>query len=127
MRLALDTNAYSATARGEEAIVETVEKADALYLPFVVLGELRAGFAVGSKGAANERGLLRFMSLPDVFVLHSTDATSRHYAMLYRQLREQGTPVPTNDLWIAALVVEHDLVLCSRDAHFARLPQLRVV
>lgn len=96
-------------------------------LPFVVLGELRAGFAVGTQGASNERGLARFLTLPGVTVLHSSDDTARQYAMLYRQLRVQGTPVPTNDLWIAALVIEHDLDLCSRDAHFERLPQLRIV
>ena len=127
MRLALDTNAYSAAGRGEREIVETIEKADAVYLPFVVLGELRAGFAVGTQGASNERGLARFLTLPGVTVLHSSDDTARQYAMLYRQLRVQGTPVPTNDLWIAALVIEHDLDLCSRDAHFERLPQLRIV
>ena len=127
MRIALDTNAYSAMARGDESIVDTLGRADTVALPFVVLGELRAGFASGTKGAANESELARFLALPDVSVLHSSDTTSRHYAMLYRQLRTQGTPIPTNDLWIAALALEHDLVLCSRDAHFARLAQLHVV
>jgi predicted nucleic acid-binding protein len=60
-------------------------------------------------------------------VLHTTDATTRSYAALYRQLRTQGTPVPTSGLWIAAIVLEHDLALYSRDAHFAALPQLNVV
>ena len=127
MRVALDTNAYSAMSRGQEAIIDTLERADAVRLPFVVIGELRAGFAAGTKGAVNERGLVRFTALPDVSVLHSSDATSRHYATLYRQLREQGTPIPTNALWIAALVIEHDLALCSLDAHFDRLPQIRIV
>ena len=127
MRLALDTNAYTAMNRGRESIIDLIERADAVFLPFVVLAELRAGFAVGTKGRANESQLARFMSLPDVAVLHSSDATARHYAMLYRQLREQGTPIPTNDLWIAALTLEYDLALCSADAHFDRLPQLRIL
>ena len=114
-------------SRGREAIVDTLERADAVCLPFVVVGELRAGFASGTRGVANERELARFTALPDVSVLHSTDATSRHYAMLRRQLRERGTPFPTNALWIAALVIEHDLSLCSLEAHFEHLPQIRVV
>ncbi len=86
-----------------------------------------AGFAVGTRGLANERTLRRFLGKPGVEVLMPTEATTRCYAGLYRQLRAQGTPIPTHDLWIAALVVEHDLWLYSRDPHFARLPQLSVV
>jgi len=71
--------------------------------------------------------LHRFLAQPGIEILHSTDATTRSYAALYRQLRAQGTPIPTNDLWIAALVVEHDLALYSRDAHFGVLPQLNLV
>jgi len=60
-------------------------------------------------------------------VVYATDATTHHYAALYRQLRQQGTPVPTNDLWIAALVTEHGARLCTRDAHFGHFAQLDVV
>jgi predicted nucleic acid-binding protein len=52
------------------------------------------------------------------------EQTTRHYATVYRQLRGQGTPIPTNDLWITALVLQHELVLCDRDAHFDNLPQI---
>lgn len=95
-----------------------------MFLPFVVLGELRAGFQVGARARGNERVLQRFLAKPSVEILFATEATTLHYANPYRQLREQGTPVPTNDLWIAALVVEHRLTLYSRDAHFEHLPQL---
>jgi tRNA(fMet)-specific endonuclease VapC len=104
-----------------------LEEAECLHIPFVVLGELRAGFSLGKKGPANERVLQRFLAKPGVEILYPTDATTRSYASLYRQLREQGTPIPTNDLWIAALVVENDLVLCTRDGHFRYLPQLNLV
>jgi predicted nucleic acid-binding protein len=59
-----------------------------------------------------------------VQVLFADDATTHQYAALFRQLRRQGTPIPINDLWIAALVVQHGLALCDRDRHFDRLPQL---
>ena len=127
MRLALDTNRYRDLCDGKRDVVDRLESAEAIFVPFVVMAELRAGFAVGTKGRANERVLHRFLAQPGVTILHSTDATTRAYAALYRQLRTQGTPIPTNDLWIAAIVVEHDLALYSRDAHFDVLPQLNLI
>jgi tRNA(fMet)-specific endonuclease VapC len=127
VRLAIDTNRYRDLCDGKRDVVERLETADAIFVPFVVLAELRAGFAVGTKGRANERLLHRFLAQPGVDVLHTTDATIRSYAALYRQLRSQGTPIPTNDLWIAAIVLEHELALYSRDAHFGALPQLNLV
>lgn len=124
MRVALDTNRYVDFARGDAAVLAVLEDADAVYLPLVVLGELRAGFAVGRHGPRNEGALRRFLLRPGVDVLSPDEQTTHHYATLYRQLRQQGTPIPTNDLWIAATVVQHDLVLCARDEHFDRLPQL---
>lgn len=124
MRIALDTNRYTDLCRGDASLVALLESADAVLLPYVVAGELRAGFAVGSKGAENERTLTRFLESPGVDLLLPSDATTRAYATLYLQLRAQGSPIPTNDLWIAALVIEHGLVLCTRDEHFSRLPQL---
>lgn len=124
MRLALDTNRYTDLCRGIADVVETVEGADEVRLPFVVLGELRAGFAVGSQGPRNEAILRRFLLKPGVDVLYADEQTTHHYANVYRQLRKQGTPMPTNDMWIAALVLQHSLVLYDRDAHFDALPQL---
>lgn len=127
MKLALDTNRYVDLMRGDADVRARVEGAHKVLVPFVVLAELRAGFAVGAQGRANERFLQRFLAKPGVEVVYATDATTHHYAALYRQLRQQGTPVPTNDLWIAALVTEHGARLCTRDAHFGHLAQLDVV
>lgn len=124
MRLTVDTNRYRDLCEGDPTVVQTIEHAETVTLPFVVLAELRAGFAVGSRGRENERVLQRFLHKTGVDVLFATEATTRAYADLYRQLRAQGTPIPTNDLWIAALVVEHDTILYSRDEHFRHLPQL---
>jgi tRNA(fMet)-specific endonuclease VapC len=124
VRLALDTNRYTDLCRGKAEVVETVEAADEVWLPFIVLGELRAGFAVGSQGPRNEGIMRRFLLKPGVAVLYADEQTTNHYANVYRQLRSQGTPIPTNDMWIAALVLQHSLSLCDRDAHFDALPQL---
>jgi len=124
MRLALDTNRYGDFVRGETSVVESVHSATAVFIPFIVLAELRGGFAVGNKSRDNEAILMRILHSPGVDVIYPDDATTHHYAALYHQLRRQGTPIPTNDMWIAALAVQHDLVLFSRDRHFERLPQI---
>ncbi len=124
MRVVLDTNRYVDLCRNDDSVVDVVEIAESVHLPFVVLAELRAGFALGTRGAENERVLRKFLAKDGVDILYADDGTTRHYAVLYRQLRQQGTPIPTNDLWVAALVLQHDLTLCSRDAHFDHLAQL---
>lgn len=124
MRVALDTNRYVDLCRGQAATVEVVEHADEVFLPFVVVAELRAGFALGRRGAENEAGLRRFLLKDGVGILFPDEQTTHHYAAVFRQLRRQGTPIPTNDLWIAALVQQHGLRLHARDAHFDHLPQL---
>jgi tRNA(fMet)-specific endonuclease VapC len=124
VKLALDTNRYTDLCRGDRSVIETVERADEVWLPFIVVGELRAGFAVGNQGTRNEAVLRRFLIKPGVGILYADEQTTHHYASVYRQLRKQGTPIPTNDLWIAALVLQHSLVLCARDAHFDTLAQI---
>jgi tRNA(fMet)-specific endonuclease VapC len=122
--LALDTNRYADLCRGNARAVEIVEAADAIWLPFVVLGELLAGFAAESQGPRNEAVLRRFLLKPGVGILYADEQTTYHYASVYRQLRKQGTPIPTNDMWIVALVLQHSLFLYDRDRHFDALPQL---
>ena len=124
MRLALDTNRYVDLCKGERGTVDLLAVADAVFLPFVVVGELRAGFAFGQRSEQNERILRRFLLKDGVEVLYADDQTTHNYARAFRQLRSQGTPIPTNDLWIGALVLQHDLVLHDRDQHFDHLPQI---
>ena len=124
MRLALDTNRYVDLCKGVEETARLVSTAAVVLLPFVVLAELRAGFALGKRAAENERVLRRFLLKGGVSVLYADDQTTHQYAAAFRQLRLQGTPIPTNDLWIAALVLQHNLTLHARDRHFAHLPQI---
>jgi predicted nucleic acid-binding protein len=82
---------------------------------------------VGSQGRRNEAVLRRFLLKSGIGVLYADEQTTHHYGSVYRQLRKQGTPIPTNDMWIAALVLQHSLVLYARDAHFDALLQLQRV
>ena len=124
MRMALDANRYVDLCKGVEETVGLLEEVEAILLPFVVLGELRAGFAHGRRQPENERTLRLFLLKEGVSVLFPDDQTTHHYASVFRQLRKQGTPIPTNDMWLAALVLQHNLALHARDEHFDHLPQI---
>jgi tRNA(fMet)-specific endonuclease VapC len=124
MKILLDTNRYRDFCDGLVEAVERLRIAELVCLPFVTLAELRAGFLAGAASGPNERTLSLFLNRPRVRILWPDEQTTHHYARLFLQLRRLGTPIPTNDIWIAALSVQHDLVLFSRDAHFDRLQQL---
>ena len=124
MRTAIDTNRYVDFARGLPEVVKRLRAVDQIFVPLIVLGELRAGFLGGSRAPENEANLVRFLNSPRVDVLVADEETTHHYARLFHQLRHQGTPIPTNDVWIGALVAQHQLYLFARDAHFEHLPQI---
>ena len=124
MRLALDTNRYVDFARNVPEALQRIKEADQVFMAFMVLAELRSGFLCGSRSAENERTLAQFLDSPRAVILEPDEDTTHHYARLFRQLRVQGTPIPTNDIWLAALVVQHNLRLFARDQHFDALPQL---
>ena len=124
MNIALDTNAYTDFMRGDQGRLRVVRAARSIVVPVIVLGELRAGFAAGNQESTNAANLQRFLASRRVSVLPPDEQTAHHYAQLFLQLRDKGTPIPTNDLWIAALAVQHDLVLCTSDRHFRQLPQV---
>jgi tRNA(fMet)-specific endonuclease VapC len=124
VRIALDTNRYVDLCKGVTKTADLVATAEEIFLPFVVLAGLRAGFALGRHAGANERVLRLFLLKSGVHVLYADEQTTHHYAAVFGQLRRQGTPIPTNDIWIAALVLQHNLTLHGRDRHFDNLPQI---
>lgn len=124
VRVALDTNRITDLFRGDVALAEQLSTAEEVWIPLIVLGEIKAGFQGGAQQRRNERLLTGLLAKPTVGVLLPSRETAEHYARIFVQLRRAGTPIPDNDLWIAALALEHDLVLITRDRHFARIPQL---
>jgi tRNA(fMet)-specific endonuclease VapC len=124
MRIALDTNRLTDLFQGDAALAEYLGICDEVWIPLIVLGELKAGFYGGTQQSRNEALLQMFLAKPTVGVLLPGRETAEHYARLLVQLKRAGSPVPDNDLWIAALALEHDLRLVTRDRHFQRIPQL---
>jgi tRNA(fMet)-specific endonuclease VapC len=125
--IALDTNTYAGFKRGDAACVEVMRHADQLLLSGTVVGELLAGFACGTQEARNREELSRFLASPRVSVCTNGLTTADSYALIYRDLRRQGRPIPTNDIWIAACCLEHGALLFSFDQHFEQIAGLRVI
>ena len=125
MRIALDTNRLTDLFQGDSALANVMGTCDEVWIPLMVLGEIKAGFYDGNRRSHNEALLASLMARNTVGVLFPGRETAEHYARLFVQLKRAGTPVPDNDLWIAALVLENDLTLVTRDKHFDRIPQLQ--
>ncbi len=112
----LDTNALSAAAGGERSALTLIARAEKLAVPVIVLGEYRLGIAQSRHRAEYEDWLREWVAA--VRVLDVDQETSNHYARIGLDLKRTGTPIPTNDLWIAALCKQHALPVLSRDRHF---------
>ncbi len=126
-RYCLDTSAYSRFRRGHVEVVGLIDSAEWLGLPAIVLGELRLGFQLGSRANANEAELQEFLSSPVVDVLRVDSDVSRHYAAILVDLRRAGTPIPTNDVWIAATVANAGATLLTYDEHFAKIARVGIL
>ncbi len=112
----LDTNALSAAAEEHPSVMGVLAGVQQLALPVVVIGEYRYGIAQSRHQARYRRWLDSLIT--DCTVLDVNERTTHHYAAISVELRQAGQPIPTNDLWIAALCRQHGLPLLSRDRHF---------
>ena len=121
MRVLLDTSAYSAFFRGHPEVKTCLQKADEIARTPIVLGELRAGFVRGRHARKNERELEAFLASPRVRVLTMDEETAHRYAVILTALWKAGTPIPTNDLWIAASAMQYGLEILTTDVHFQKV------
>jgi tRNA(fMet)-specific endonuclease VapC len=124
--LILDTSAYSALKKGVPQVVSAVNSAGQLFIPTIVVGELRYGFLKGTKNDENEAILQKFLASPDVEILDITLDTTIHYAELYAHAKQKAKVLSHNDLWIAALARQTKTELLSLDKDFETLRPLMV-
>ena len=124
--ITLDTNAYAALTNGDTLVKEAIEFADKVYVPVIVIAELFYGFKNGSREEFNINLLNEFLHLPGVEVFHTTDTTPRIYAEICLLLRKKGKPIPSNDIWIAALALETESVIVTYDKHFQNIDYLQI-
>lgn len=118
MRALLDTNAYSALMADRGRVAELVRRADVVLVSAVVLGELLFGFRNGTRYRENRAQLDAFLSRRFVQTIEVTVETAERFGLIAAQLRRRGTPIPTNDVWIAAHAMESGGHLLSFDRHF---------
>ena len=119
----LDTNALSAAADREPSALVIVSEAESIAVPVIVLGEYRLGIAQSRHRVSYENWLQEWISA--VTILDIDEETAQSYAALGLELKRKGRPIPTNDLWIAALCSQHALPIVSRDQHFDLVPGIR--
>jgi tRNA(fMet)-specific endonuclease VapC len=124
LRLVLDTSAYSWMRNGHCEVLDLVAGAELVILPVPVLGELEAGFELGGRQRENRATLAEFLAEPFVSVRPATQDTARRYGEIFGQLRRAGTPIPVNDIWIAAVTQDCAGRLLTFDHHFQSIPTL---
>jgi predicted nucleic acid-binding protein len=117
-RLVLDTSAFSHFRHGHPAVLDHLAKAETILLPVTVLGELEAAFELSRRTKENRLALAEFLDEPFVSVLPATQSIARQYGGIFARLRRAGTPIPVNDIWIAAATLDCGAHLLTFDRHF---------
>lgn len=120
----LDTSAYAGFKRNVATVVDLIVNADRILLSPVVLGELMFGFRNGTKFKKNMNELEKFLQNESVEIVSINKITSDRYSRIACRLKEKGTPIPTNDIWIAAQTMEHGAELITADSHFTKISGL---
>lgn len=124
MRCCLDTSAYSHFKRGDEQAVQLIDRADWVGLPAVVMGELWLGFLLGSRLRQDQTELAAFVAHSAVETLAVDEEVARIYAEIVVDLRKAGTPLPTNDIWVAATAARAGATVLTYDAHFTAIKRV---
>ena len=121
----LDTSAYSHLRSAHPDVLSLLARSPLIYLPVIVIGELEAAFQQGTKPVENRTMLADFIDEPFVQVVEASRSMAHRYGKLVAQLRQAGTPIPTNDVWIAAIASNLDGYLLTFDRDFERVPGIR--
>ena len=123
----IDTNVLIDCFQRGGGVADAISDYDRILVCPAVIGEFKAGIDIGTKrGRKAKERLDEFLDDPAVEIVPCTDETAEYYARIFRTLKENGTPLPTNDIWIAAAALEHGATVLSGDGHFSRVPMLKV-
>ena len=126
-RLLIDTNIYAYALKGDTGVIEVLREADEIGFSVISIGELLSGFRLGGKEQKNRKELEQFLDSPRVVVYPIDEETAEFYAQVLDNLRKIGKPVPTNDIWIAAVAFQNGLKLFTKDNHFQAIAGLYLV
>lgn len=126
-KIFIDTNIYSTAMRGDKNSKKIFRMYETLLISPVVIGELLAGFRRGEMEDKNRLKLKDFLSRDRVETVFISMETSEFYSFILNELKKQGTPIPANDIWIAASVMEHGASIATRDSHFEKIKGLMII
>ena len=126
-RLLIDTNIYSYALKGDGDVIEILRKVEEIGFSVISIGELLSGFKGGGRELKNREELEIFLDSPRVVVYSVNEDTTEFYAEILNNLRKVGMPVPTNDIWIAAVAFQNGLKLFTKDIHFKAIAGLSLV
>ena len=126
-KMLIDTNIYSHALRGDPETVSVLQRANKIGICSISIGELLSGFRGGSRERENREELEEFLDAPRVQLYSIDENTAEFYADILHGLRERGTPIPTNDIWIASVSFQHGLKLFSKDQHFKNISGLMLI
>lgn len=125
-KILLDANAYSQLLKGNREVLDALARAGTVFMSVFVLGELYAGFKGGTKEKENRTQLDEFLQIPTVRIMTATQETSDIFGTIKSQLKKIGTPIPINDVWIAAHTAESGSHLITFDSHFNNIPNILI-
>ena len=123
-KIIIDTNIYSEFKRNNREIVEILQSVEYIGISTTVLGEIYSGFGIGRKQKQKNDELELFLDSPCVHFLSLDEITAETYAIVFKQLKSKGKPIPTNDIWIVATAMQHRLSLLTLDKHFDNIAGL---
>ncbi len=124
-KLLLDTNIIIALLKGELAIAVQIESASEIFIPVIVIGELYYGAYYTIQ---TEKGILEIQGIiSDYQLLKVDEGTALTYGKIKAALRKKGKPIPENDIWIAAIAIQHNLTVVTRDKHFNEIGGLEMI
>lgn len=124
-KVALDTNQAIAVLNDTGDAGKWVQTFSEVDLPVPVVGELRFGALNSQRVTENLRQVEQLVARCKA--LDVKVSTAEIYARIRLQLKQQGKPIPENDVWIAAICIEHDLPLATSDEHFLEVDGLKVI
>ena len=120
-KILIDTNIYSSAMRGDSSVTSILRQANHIGISAISIGELFSGFRGGNREEENRHELGQFLDSPRTCLYLLDENTAEYYSSVLGQLKEQGTPIPTNDIWIAATAFQYGLPLYTFDKHFSSI------
>jgi tRNA(fMet)-specific endonuclease VapC len=120
----IDTNIYSHAMRGDTEIIEILQRVAHIGITAISIGELLSGFKAGNKEKINRQELNQFLDSPRVTLYSLDEQTAEYYCLILDQLKNNGTPIPTNDIWIAAVAFQQGMPIYTKDQHFNKIKGL---